>query len=181
MNLSDLQTHVADQLYTWTDNYARPAAQTGFCCFTPTQTSAAPAAATARSSTPWFSDRALQTLRQARLQMRSQPRSWPKILSLGQSLRAATANGLHSPGLLPSDHRVSGQLSSASSDFARDLRYQSRAVISARCILRNRHEPCPSRNLASLRCRTWQPASRQHALRLARPRNSCARYRGGRT
>jgi|GEM_PF-1128167 len=179
MNLFYLQIQLADQLYTWTDNYAHPAAQTGFCCFAPTQTSAAPAAATARSSTPWFSHRALQTLRQARLQMRSQPRSWPKILSLGQSLRAATANGLHPPGLLSPDHRVSGQLSSASSDFGRDLRDQSRAVISARCTLRNRHEPCPSRNVASLRCRSRQPASRQHALRLAGPRNR-ERHRGGR-
>ena len=181
MNLSDLQIQLSDHLYTWSDNYAPPAAQTSFCCSAPATTSAARAAATARSSTPWFSHRALQTLWQARLQMRSHPRPWPKILSLGQSLRAATANGLHSPGLLSSDHRVFGQLSSASSDFGRDLRDQSRTVISARRVLRNRHEPCPSRNLASLRCRTWQPASRQHALRLARPRNSCARYRGGRT
>ena len=180
MNLSDLQPRLADQLYTCTDDHALPTAQTGFCCFASAPTSAASAAASARSSTPWFSHRALQTLWQARLQMRSRPRPRPKILSLGQSLRATTANGLHSPGFLSPDHRISGQLSSASSDFGRDLRHQSRAVIPARCILRNRHESCPSRNLASLRCRTRQPASRQYALRLARPRNSCARHRGGR-
>ena len=180
MRRSDLQLELADQLYTWTDNYALPTAPTNFCCSAPAPTSAAPAAATARSSTPRFSHRALQTLWQARLQMRSRPRPWPKILSLGQSLRATTANGLHPPRLLSPDHRISGQLSSASSDFGRDLRHQSRTVIPARCILRNRHESCPSRNLASLRCRTRQPASRQYALRLARPRNSCARHRGGR-
>jgi hypothetical protein len=179
MNRSDLQTQLADQLHTWTDDYAHSAAQTGFRCPAPATASAAPAAATARSSTPRFSHRALQTLWQAKLQMRSQPRPWPEILSLGQSLRAATANGLHSPGLLSPDRRVSGQLSSASSDLGRDLCYQSRAIISARCILRNQHEPCPSRNVASLRCGSWKPASRQHAIRLARPRNR-ERHPGGR-
>src|SRR5215469_13910311 len=167
MNLCDLQTELADQLYTWTDDDARPAAQTGFCCSATTTTSAAPAAATARSSAPWLPNRALQTLWQAGLQMRSRPWSWPEVLPLGQSLRATAANGLHSPGLLSPDHRVSGQLSSASSDFGRHLCYQSRAVISTRCILRSRHEPCPSRNLASLRCGSWKPASGQHAVRLA--------------
>ncbi len=178
MNSADLQTKVADQLYTCTDDYALPAAQTDFCCSAPAPTSAASAAATARSSTPRFSHRALQTVWQARLQMRSRPRPWPQILSLGQSLRATTANGLHPPRLFSPDHRISGQLSSASSDFGRDLRHQSRTVIPARCILRNRHEP--SRKVASLRCRTRQPASRQHPLRLARPRNNREGRCGGR-
>lgn len=180
MKLSDLQIKLADQLYTCPDDYALPAAQTDYCCFAPAPTPADPAAATARSSTPWFSHRALQTLWQARLQMRSRPRSWPKILSLGQSLRATTANGLHSPGFLSPDHRISGQLSSASSDFGRDLRHQSRVAIPARCILRNRHESCLSRDLGSLRCRTRQPAPRQHAFRLARPQNNREEHRGGR-
>ena len=180
MNLSDLQARLADQLYTWTDDYALPAAQTDFCCSTPAPTSAAAAAATTRSSTPWFSHRALQTLWQARLQMRSRPRPWPKVLPVGQSLWATTANGLRSAGLSPRNQRISSQLSTTPSDFGRDLRHQSRTVIPARCILRNRHESCPSRNLASLRCRTRQPASRQYALRLVRQRNSCARHRGGR-
>lgn len=180
MSLSALQAQLADQLYTCTDDYAPQAAPTKFCCSASAPTSAASAAASARSSTPWFSYRALQTLWQARLQMRSRPRSRPKILSLGQSLRATTANGLHSPRLLSPDHRISGQLSSPSSDFGRDLRHQSRAVIPARCILRNRHESCPSRHIGSLRCRSRHPASRQHALRLARPRNHREWRRRGR-
>ena len=181
MNLFDLQTKLSDQLYTCTDDYALAAAQTDFCGSAPAPTPAAAAAAAARSSAPWVPHRALQALRQAGLQMRSRPRSWPQVLSLRQSLSTAAANGLHSPGLLPPDQTISGQLSATPGALGRDLRHQSRTVVSARCILRNRHESCPSRNLASLRYRTWQPASRQHALRLARPRNSCARYRGGRT
>ena len=179
MNLFDLQAKLADQLYTCTDNYALPAAQTGFCCSAPAPTPAAAAGAVARSSASWIPHRALQALRQAGLQMRSRPRSWPQVLSLPQSLSTAAANGLHPPGLLPPDLRISGQLSATPAALGRDLRHQSRAVISARCILRNRHEPYPSRNLASLRCGSRRPASRQHALRLARSRNR-QRHRGGR-
>ena len=181
MNLSDLQTNLADQLYTWTDDYALPAAQADFCCSAPAPTPATPARATPRSSAPWFSHRALQTLWQARLQMRSRPRPRPKILSLGQSLPTTTANGLHSAGLLSPSHRISGQLSSAPSDFGRDLRDQSRVVIPPRGTLRNRHESCHSLNVPALRCRTRQPPSRQHALLLARQRNSCERHCGGRS
>src|SRR5215469_12355356 len=158
MNLSRLQIKLADQLYT--------CAQTYFCCSTPAPTPATAADATARSSAPWFPHRALQALWQAGLQMRARPWAWPKVLSLGQSLRAATANGLHSPGLSPPDHGISGQLSTTPSDFGRDLRYQSRAVIASRGALRNRRESCLL-SLGSLRCRIWQSAPRQYAFYLA--------------
>ena len=180
MNLSDLQPKLADQLYTCTDNHALKTAPTDFCCSAPAPTAATPTHATAGSSAPWFSHRALQALWQAGLQMRSRPRSWPQVLSLGQSLRATAANGLHSAGLLSPEHRISGQLLSAPSDFGRDLRHQSRTVIPPRTTLRNRYESHPSLDVTSLRCRTRQLASRQHALRLARPRSSCKQHCGGR-
>lgn len=179
MNLFDLQAKLADQLYTCTDNYVFPAAQTDFCCSAPAPTPAAAAGAAARSSAPWVPHRALQALRQAGLQMRSRPRSWPQVLSFPQSISPAAANGLHSPGLLPPDQRISGQLSATPGALGRDLRHQSRAVITARCILRSRHEPCPFRNVCSLQCGSRRPASRQHALRLARLRNRQG-HRGGR-
>src|SRR5215469_17105048 len=99
MNLSGLQPKLADQLYTCTDDHALQAAQTDACCSAPAPTPATAADATARSSATWFPHRALQALWQAGLQMRSRPWSWPKVLSLGQSLRATAANGLHSPRL----------------------------------------------------------------------------------
>ncbi len=172
MKLSDLQNKLADQLYTWTDNHALQFAQTDFCCSAQAPTSTSAADTTARSAASWLPHRALQTLWQAGLQMRSRPWAWPEVLPLGQSLRATAANGLHSPGLLPPDHRISGQPSAAPSDFGRDLRYQSRAVIASRGALRNRHEPRPLLSLGFLRCRRWQFASRQHALCLARQRRS---------
>jgi hypothetical protein len=180
VNLSDLQTKLADQLYTCTDDYALPAAQPDFCCSAPASTPAAAGDATARSSTSWFPHRALQTLRQPGLQMRPRPRPRSQVLPLDQSLPTAAANGLHSPRLLPPDHGISGQLSAAPSALGRDLRHQSRAVIPPRGTLRNRHESCSAVSLGSLRCRTRQPAPRQHALRLARPRSRRAQGHGGR-
>ena len=172
MRVSNLQSKLADQLYTCTDNHALQSAQTDFCCSAQAPTSATAADTTAGSAPSWLPHRALQTLWQAGLQMRPRPGSWAEVLPLGQSLRATAANGLHSPGLLPPDHRISDQLSAAPSDFGRDLRYQSRAVIASRRALRNRHEPRPLLNLGFLRCRSWQFAPRQHALCLARPRSS---------
>jgi hypothetical protein len=179
MRLSVLQTQLADQLYTWTDNHALPAAQTDFCCLTPAPPPAIAPDAAARSFAPWFSHRALQTLWQAGLQMRPRAWPWPKVLPVGQSLQTTAANGLRPTGLSPRNHRISGQLSTTPSDFGRDLRHQSRVVVPSRGILRNCHESCPSRSVASLRCRTWQSTRRQHALRLARQRSS-RKSHGGR-
>lgn len=180
MNRCDLHLKLADQLYTWTDDYAHPAAQTDFCCSASAPTTAPAADAAARSPASWFSHRALQTLWQTRLQMRSRPRPRPQVLPLGQSLRTAAANGLHSPGFSPPGRRISGQLSATPSALGRDLRHQSRTARPPRGILRNRHESRPSLHLGSIRCRTRQPAPRQHGLRLARPRSRCAGHHGGR-
>src|SRR5215469_18760126 len=179
MKYSDLQTQLADQLYTWTDNHALRPAQRNFCCLTPAPPPATAPDAAARSSAPWFSYQALQTLRQTGLQMRPRPRPWSKVLPVGQSLRATAANGLRSTGLSARNHRISSQPSTTPSDFGRDLRHQSRVVVPPRGILRNCYESCPSRSVASLRCRTWQSARRQHAVRLARQRSS-RKSHGGR-
>lgn len=181
MKISDLQTKLADQLYTCTDKYALPTAQTDFCCSAPAPTPAPAANAATRSSAPWVPHRALQALRQAGLQMRSRPRSRAQVLPLRQSLSTAAANGLHSPGLLPPDFRISGQLSATPSALGRDLRHQSRAVISPRATLSHRHhESWSSLRAASLRCRTRQLAPGQHALRLARQPSRRTRQQGGR-
>jgi len=179
MKHSDLQTQLADQLYTWTDTHALQAAQTDFCCLATAAPPATAPDAAARSFAPWFSHRALQALWQTGLQMRPRPRPWPKVLPLGQSLPATAANGLRSTGLSPRNHRISSQLSTTPSDFGRDLCHQSRVAVPSRGILSNGYESYPSRSVAPLRCRTWQSARRQHALRLARQRSS-RKSHGGR-
>src|SRR5438105_14699466 len=125
MKYSDLQTQLADQLYTWTDNHAPQAAQTDFCCLTPAPPPATAPDAAARSFAPWFSHRALQTLCQTGLQMRPRPRPWPQVLPVGQSLQATAANGLRSTGLSPRSHSVSSHLSTPTTDSANDPSRQS--------------------------------------------------------
>lgn len=65
MRISDLQSKLADQLYTCTDNYALQCAQPDFCCSAQAPTSATAADAAARSAPAWLPHRALQTMWQA--------------------------------------------------------------------------------------------------------------------
>ena len=79
MNLLGLQ---ADQLYTWSDNYAPHIAQTGFVCFAKAKAAAVTPVAATRSSAARFTHRALQAVWQAGMQMRPRSRSWPQVLPL---------------------------------------------------------------------------------------------------
>src|SRR5207248_3645794 len=77
----------SDQLLTWSD--ANIEADHRRLAKAPP--SAPAPAASAQSCPRWFPHRALQTLRQARMQVRSRPRSWPQILSVGELSRPAPA------------------------------------------------------------------------------------------
>jgi hypothetical protein len=177
MNRAALQ---ADQLYTWSDTNAHQNAHTVFHCRpTTTAPTAITPAATVRSSVAGLAHRALQTLRQARMQVCTRPRSWPQVLPLGQSLWPATANGLHPPGLSKPSQRVSGQLPSSPRDFGRDLRHQSRTATPPRGALSHSHEPCCCLALRSFRSQTRRPALGQYALRMARCRTQRRSHRGG--
>jgi hypothetical protein len=176
MRRSQLQ---ADQLYTWTDTHALPTAQTDFCRLASTPSTAIAPPATPRSSLAGFAHRALQTLRQAGMQVRPRSRSWPQVLPLGQSLWSATANGLHPPGLSQPGQRVSRQLPLSTRDLGRGLRHQSRTAMPPRGALSLPHEPCFCLALRSLRSQTRRPAPGQYALRLARRRTPWRSRRGG--
>ncbi len=176
MNRTALQ---ADQLYTWPDTHALPTAQTNLCRLASTTPTAFAPPATPRSSFAGFPHRALQALRQARMQVRPRPRSWPQVLPLGQSLWPATANGLHSPGLSKPGQRVSRQLPSAPRDLGRGLRHQSRTAMPPRGALSHSHEPRFGLALRALRSPTRRPAPGQYALRLARRRTQRRSHRGG--
>jgi hypothetical protein len=160
----------ADQLCKWSDTHALTTAQTDFCRVTPPPPTAIAPPSAARSSLAGFAHRALQTMRQAGMQVRPRPRSWPQILPLGQSLWPATANGLHPPGLSKPGQRVSRQLPSSPRDLGRGLRHQSRTAMPPRGALSQPHEPYFRLALRSLRSQTRRPAPGQYALRLARRR-----------
>jgi hypothetical protein len=169
----------ADQLYTWPDIHALPTAQTYFCRVASTTPTAIAPPATPRSSFAGLPHRALQAMRQTRMQVRPRPRSWPQVLPLGQSLWPATANGLHPPGLSKPGQRVSCQLPSSPPDLGRGLRHQSRTATPPRGTLSDPHEPCFCLALRSLRSQTRRPAPGQYALRVARRRTPWRSHRGG--
>src|SRR5580704_2654627 len=104
MHLYRLQS---DQLYTWSDGSAKTIDRR----LTQTPSSAAAPTATARCHPAWLSYRALQTLRQARMQVCRRPRSWSQVLSFGELSGPAATNGLCAAGVLRADHRVASQLS----------------------------------------------------------------------
>src|SRR5215472_7502368 len=135
--------------------------------------------APAQSRPAGLPHRALQTLWQARMQVRPRPRSWPQVLSVGQLSRPASANGLRPAGVLRAGERVPGQLPPRPPDLRGDLRDQPRAPTPSREALKDRHErsavipPCTDRP------GTGRRAPRQYACQLARPQPQLDRQRGG--
>ena len=166
---------LSDQLLTWSDedikaNYGRLAK---------TPPSAPAPAASAQSRPAWLPHRALQTLRQARMQMRPRPRSWPQILSVGELSRPAPPNGLCPAAVLRAGERVPGQLPPRSPDLGGDLRDQPRAPTPPREALRDCHERSAASPPRTDRSGAGRRAPRQYAGQLARPRPQLDCQRGG--
>src|SRR5436305_7140435 len=159
-----LPTLQSDQLYSWSDGYTKAAYSR--LAKTP-QSSSAPIA-TAAGHPSRFPDRALQTLRQARMQMRRGPWPRPQVLSVGKLPRPAAANGLCPAGILCPNERVSRQLSTSPRDPGVDLRDQSRTATPSRGSLKNRHEAITSSPPRPDRCGVRWCVARQYARRLAR-------------
>jgi len=96
----------SDQLQRWSD-YDAKQIHGG----SPEKEKNAPAqTSSARGRAAGLIDRALQALRQARLQMRGRARAWTKILLVHQSDRRQTGNGLYSPRLPSAGRGVSDEL-----------------------------------------------------------------------
>ena len=166
---------VSDQLLTWSDEYI----ETDHRRLAKAPPSAPAPIAPTPSGPPWFPHRALQALRQARMQVCPRPRSWSQILSVGELSRPAPTNGLRPTRVLRAGERVPGQLPPRPPDPGGDLRDQPRAPTTSREALRDRHErsavipPCTDRS------GTGRRAPRQYARQLARPRPQLDGRRGG--
>ena len=166
---------VSDQLLTWSDEN-READHRRLAKAPP---SAPAPIAPAQSGPSRFPHRALQTLRQAWMQVRRRPRSWPQVLPVGQLSRPAPANGLRSARVLRAGERAAGQLPPRPPDPGGDLRDQPRAPTPSREALGDRHErsavipPCTDRS------GTGRRAPRQYARQLARPGPQLDGHRGG--
>jgi hypothetical protein len=77
-----------------------------------------------RSHFAWFFNRALQALRQARVQVRRWPRSWSKVLFISKQAWATSPDGLCSSGFPGKCTRLLGKLSKDKDHFRRALRNQ---------------------------------------------------------
>ena len=154
------QGPLSDQSNTWSVRHAR---ETLSHAATPTHLPDAPAAPAPGGAVARFAHRALQTLRQTRLQMRHRPRPRPQVLAVSQPQRRASADGLCPPGLSGAGARVSGQLPAYAGDPGGDLRHQPRAAASPGTALRHGGERArPSAHRLTRHPSRFHP-DRQHA------------------
>jgi hypothetical protein len=153
-----------DQLYTWSDEYTH-----GTGCYT-SQTPQRPCpSATAPSiDSSWLSNRAIQAMRQAWMQMCRWFRTWTQVLSVGELSGLAATDGLRTPGGLRGSFGVTRQLSANARDSGRDLRDQPRVAASSRGALTRLHDPVASHPSCTDRRGGWRGSSGQYAGMLAR-------------
>jgi len=166
---------LSDQLLTWSDEN-READHRRLAKAPP---SAPAPIAPAQSCPSGFPHRALQAVRQARMQVRPRLRSWPQVLSVGELSRPASPNGLRPTRVLRAGERVPGQLPPRPPSLRGDLRDQPRAPATSREALRDRHERSALSPPRADRSGTGRRAPRQYARQLARPRPQLDRQRGG--
>jgi hypothetical protein len=127
---------MSDQLFTWSDIYANEItfrlAQAPPGVITPT--------AAAGSPPSRLTDRALQALWQARLQVCSGSRSRSQVLPVCKLPAFTTTNGLRTSGGSRSGRRASQQLPADARDLGRNLRDQPRTAAPPRGALRSPDE-----------------------------------------
>jgi len=164
----------SDQLYKWSDENRKRT------CYQPEKAprcAFAPATA-AQGSPARLADRAVQALRQARVQVRRRSRPRPQVLSFGEPLRLAATDGLCAPGISRPGCRIYRQLSPSPRNHGSDLRDQPRTPAPPRGALKGRH----GRTLhppSSDRCWVGRRASRQYGRSLAGWQPGLCDQRGG--
>jgi len=158
---------LSDQLSTWSDGYSK---RTRCRTTKAPQRSCAPTAA-AEIDSARLPHRALQTVRQAGLQVRRRSRTWAEVLSVGKLSRPAATNGLRAPGSLWANGGVPRQLSSCPRASGNDLRDQPRTAAPPRGALERHHERVTRRRPRPDRRGIGRRVSRQYARMLARWRS----------
>src|SRR5437667_6627232 len=83
----------------------------------------------------WLAHRALQTLRQSRLQMSTGPGTRAQVLPLGQPSRRPTRDGLRPGGIFPAGVQLLPELPESPSSAGEDMQYQPRVVTASREVL----------------------------------------------
>lgn len=133
----------SDQLYDWSDNHATNNHQNSPPKTKNTPSQASPFAGHAA----WLTDRTVQALRQARMQMRERTRSWPQVLPIHQPVREEARNGLRPRGVPRTGKNLFAELSPRQRNPGRTLLHLPRAFAPQGTFLdgcftnrRNRHE-----------------------------------------
>lgn len=165
---------LSDQLYTWSDENRKRT-----CC-QPEKTppSAFAPVAAAQGSPAWLAYRALQALRQARVQVRRRSRSWPQVLSFGEPLGLAATDGLCAAGISRPGCRIHRQLSPGPRNFGSDLGDQPRTSAPPGGALKGRYGRT-LRPPSSDRRWVGRRASRQYGRSLAGWQPGPCERRGG--
>ena len=113
----------SDQLYKWSDIYETKV----YSYFASKEKDTFTKASAPRSHFARLFNRALQTLRQAWMQVCRWPRPWSKVLPVGKQTRQQTTDGLYSTRFKAKGRRILSKLSKDKDHFRRALRNQSRA------------------------------------------------------
>ena len=153
---------LSDQLYTWSDGYTKGTR----CRSAKTPQRARASTAPAQVDSEGFPHRAIQTVRQAGMQVRRWPWTWAQVLPVGELSWSKAANGLRAPGGLWANVGVSRQLSPKPRDSGDDLRDQSRTSAPSRGALKGCHERVARCRPRPGRCGVGRCASRQYACGL---------------
>lgn len=155
---------LSDQLYTWSDGHAKRTR----CRTAKTPQRSCASTAPAQIGPARLPHRAIQTMRQAGMQVRRRAWTWPQVLSVGELPGPAAANGLRAAGGLRANSGVSHQLSPKPRDPGDDLRDQPRTAAPSRDALERHYERVTRCRPRPDRCGIGRRASGQYARRLAR-------------
>lgn len=169
MLTTNKSTIISDQYDNWSDILTETIAPISP---EPAQTPPAPTTALVCAS-PRFTHRALQTLRQARMQMRSWTRPRPQVLPLHQPARSNAGYGLCPSGGSRHGRSIPRELSRRSRDPRSNLQHQPRTASSQGASIEKRRVHRKPQNLgcASDRSPPGGHSRRQHAGAFAPPKS----------
>ena len=155
---------LSDQLYAWSDEHTERTCRR--TAKTPQRSCASTAPAPIGPAR--LPHRAIQTMRQAGMQVRRRAWTRPQVLSVGELPGPAAANGLRAAGSLRANSGVPHQLSPKPRDSGDDLRDQPRTAAPSRGALERPHKRVTRYRPRPDRCGIGRRASGQYARRLAR-------------
>jgi hypothetical protein len=168
---------LSDHLNRWSDGFDKST------CGRTAQTTQRSRASAAGASIHLarFPYRAIQAVRQARLQVRQRSRTWSQVLPVSHLSRSAATSRLRAAGQGRSGRGVFGQLSSGARNPGGDLRDQPRVAAPPRGALTRCHGHVANSHRCRVRYETGRGACCQYAVGLAgRAGGGCAPSRGRR-